>query len=546
MQSLTVPGKLDSLEKIGKYIMLAAKNAGLEKARTYKLRLAVDEIVTNIINYGYLRAGLEGVISIEAEIDEHALTITLDDTSGYFDPTLKPPPPPEYFTQPLEERSIGGWGVYLAIQSVDQFHYQRIQDHNHNIFIMYRAPHGDLLAIDSVEGSCTPISQHLTSLGYTITCVQNGQKALDLMQQQKFEMVLLDLPLQDRSAEEYIKGMKADNALRSIPIIILADPVELEEAERCIKSGAEDYIVLPYSPVVLEARVSAILERQRVRIAEQALKDTMKYEREFQIGREIQFGFLSGMLPQPPGWEIAARFEPGSEVAGVFFDSFIFSDNYVSLVMGDVRDKGITAALFMVLFRSLLRAFTQQDYTDHSNAPVKEGSKSGPSLERRTFSSVSRLTLKKAIDLTNNYILNNHSSMKMFATIFFGILDPASGMLVYINAGHEPPLILNQGEIKARLKPTGSAIGIAPDVAYEIQHIQLNPGDTLLIVSAGVIGAKNPSGQSFGRNGVLELIKTQDMSATSLLSRIETNLRTHIAEEAQLDDITMLAVRRPA
>jgi len=546
MQSLTVPGKLDSLEKIGKYIMLAAKNAGLEKVRAYKLRLAVDEIVTNIINYGYQRAGLEGVISIEAEIDEHALTITLDDTSGYFDPTLKPPPPPEYFTQPLEERTIGGWGVYLAIQSVDQFHYQRIQDHNHNIFIMYRAPHGDLLAIDSVEGSCTPISQHLTSLGYTITCVENGQKALNLLHLQKYEMVLLDLPLQDRSAEEYIKGMKADNALRGIPIIILADPVELEEAERCIKSGAEDYIVLPYSPVVLEARVSAILERQRVRIAEQALKDTMKYEREFQIGREIQFGFLPGMLPQPPGWEIAARFEPGSEVAGVFFDSFIFSDSYVSLVMGDVRDKGITAALFMVLFRSLLRAFTQQDYTDHSNAPVNEGSKSGSSLERRTFSSVSRLTLKKAIDLTNNYILNNHSSMKMFATVFFGILDPASGMLVYINAGHEPPLILNQGEIIARLKPTGSAIGIAPDVSYEIQHIQLNPGDTLLIVSAGVIGAKNSSGQSFGRNGVLELLKTQDMSATNLLSRIETSLRTHIAEEVQLDDITMLAVRRPA
>ena len=153
MQPLIVPGKLDSLEKIGAYIMLAAKNAGLEKARTYKLRLAVDEIATNIINYGYQRAGIEGVISIEADLDEHALTITLDDAAGPFDPTLRPPPPPEYFTQPLEEREIGGWGVYLAIQSVDQFHYHRLQDHNHNIFIMYRATHGHLLVIDPVQDS---------------------------------------------------------------------------------------------------------------------------------------------------------------------------------------------------------------------------------------------------------------------------------------------------------------------------------------------------------------------------------------------------------
>ena len=128
MQPLVVPGRLDSLEKIGKYIMLAAKNAGLEKARTYKLRLAVDEIATNIINYGYQRAGLEGTISVEADLDEQALSITLDDTSGYFDPTLRPPPPSEYFTQPLEERAVGGWGVYLAIQSVDQFQYHRLQD----------------------------------------------------------------------------------------------------------------------------------------------------------------------------------------------------------------------------------------------------------------------------------------------------------------------------------------------------------------------------------------------------------------------------------
>ncbi len=139
MQPLVVPGKLESLEKIGKYIMSAAQNASLEKTRAYKLRLAVDEIATNIINYGYQEAGLEGEITVEANVDDQALTITLDDTSGYYDPTVKAPPTPDNFTQPLEERKNGGWGVYLAIQNVDQFHYRRLQDHNQNIFVMYRA-----------------------------------------------------------------------------------------------------------------------------------------------------------------------------------------------------------------------------------------------------------------------------------------------------------------------------------------------------------------------------------------------------------------------
>ncbi len=138
MQSMTVPGKLDALEKIGQYIMQAAENAGLERKRAYKLRLAVDEIATNIINYGYQQAGLEGLITVNADLDERSLTITLDDTSGHFDPTIKAPPAEDAFTQPLEARKNGGWGVYLAIQSVDQFRYQRVDDHNQNIFVMYR------------------------------------------------------------------------------------------------------------------------------------------------------------------------------------------------------------------------------------------------------------------------------------------------------------------------------------------------------------------------------------------------------------------------
>jgi anti-sigma regulatory factor (Ser/Thr protein kinase) len=143
MQPLIVPGKPDSLEKIRKYTLLAAQDAGLDNKRAYKLSLAVDEIATNIITYGYQREGVEGEILVEANLDERALTITLDDTSGYYDPTLKPSVSPEDFDRPLEDRGVGGWGVYLAIHSVDEYVYKRRQDHNLNVFVVYRTNDGE-------------------------------------------------------------------------------------------------------------------------------------------------------------------------------------------------------------------------------------------------------------------------------------------------------------------------------------------------------------------------------------------------------------------
>jgi serine/threonine-protein kinase RsbW len=138
MQPLIVPGKLDSLEKIRKYTLEVTRLAGLEKPRAYKLSLAVDEIATNIINYGYTESGKDGNISVEVDFTGDSVIITLDDTAEFYDPTVKSPPDPDKFDQPLGERIMGGWGVYLAITGVDQFRYQRLKDHNRNIFIMHR------------------------------------------------------------------------------------------------------------------------------------------------------------------------------------------------------------------------------------------------------------------------------------------------------------------------------------------------------------------------------------------------------------------------
>ena len=135
MQPLTLPGTLDSLEDVRKYVTAAAAAAGLDKRATYRLNLAVDEIATNIMTHGYEEAGLEGVLDLKADIDEKKLTISIEDTGATYNPHVG-----EVDVElPLEERQIGGLGVYLTIQSVDKFLYERVSEgRNRHTFVMNR------------------------------------------------------------------------------------------------------------------------------------------------------------------------------------------------------------------------------------------------------------------------------------------------------------------------------------------------------------------------------------------------------------------------
>lgn len=138
MQPLTVPGTLDSLSAIASYVKSAAAAAGLDKKAAYNLRLAVDEIATNIILHGYQQAGRQGVIELQTDIDEQALTFYIEDTGAAFDSLQKLSVEEELVKLPIEQRPLGKLGVYLAIESVDKFFYERVANRNRNIFVVNR------------------------------------------------------------------------------------------------------------------------------------------------------------------------------------------------------------------------------------------------------------------------------------------------------------------------------------------------------------------------------------------------------------------------
>lgn len=138
MEAITVPGTIESLDAIAKYISAVAGQAGLDKKATYKLRLAIDEIATNIIIHGYQEVGKEGLLGVQADIDEHSVIIALEDIGAAFNPSEKVPVEAETLEQPLAQRPIGGLGIFIAFQGVDKFVYEKLGDRNRNIFVVKR------------------------------------------------------------------------------------------------------------------------------------------------------------------------------------------------------------------------------------------------------------------------------------------------------------------------------------------------------------------------------------------------------------------------
>jgi serine phosphatase RsbU (regulator of sigma subunit) len=276
----------------------------------------------------------------------------------------------------------------------------------------------------------------------------------------------------------------------------------------------------------LAASMSVALENARLWDQENLYRQAL--EREFEIGREIQAGFLPEILPQPKGWEIAASLKPAREVAGDFFDVFKISEGKVGLVVADVCDKGLGAALFMTLFRSLLRAASNIDFYTRT-----------PSGEKQTVTQ----RLKKAILLTNNYIEETHGETGMFATVFFGILDTHTGVMKYVNCGHVPPFVINRGKVVKTLARTGPPIGIVSDPVHVVDQVKLKPGDLLFAYSDGICDSLNVAGEAFNASGLI-LLLNENRSPKDLLDVIQRQVETFAKGVKQFDDITMLAVRR--
>jgi len=256
----------------------------------------------------------------------------------------------------------------------------------------------------------------------------------------------------------------------------------------------------------------AALAIQNERLQHQML-ERERLERELQLAREIQRTFLNRPAPQLPGWELNFRWRTAREVGGDFYDFFELPDGHLGLVIADVADKGMPAALYMTMIRALVRATVQQ---------VR----------------VPREVLERVND-----VLVPDAEQGLFVTIFFGELSLESGELSYANAGHNPPLVLRaaSGEIEL-LHPTGMALGVLEGNPLQAQQVSLSPGDVLILYTDGITEAFSPDGEIYG----LPRLRNTICSATAeaLLDAIDQSVTAFIGDAPLSDDLTLLVLRR--
>jgi sigma-B regulation protein RsbU (phosphoserine phosphatase) len=608
-----------------------------------------------------------------------------------------------------------------------------------------------LLVVDDERESCSELADQLKTLGYDLTCVHSGAHALNMLNQQHFDLLLLDMNLRGTDTGQFIKRLRNNDKLGRLPVVVIATENDIDRLHQCMEQGADDWLFEPLSPPLLEARIAHVLQDHRLReeereecekaqkladelqqvilpvgialsaetdfdrlleqilieakiaantdagtlylrnedklewaivltdslgvalggttgnkitfpplplydadgkpnmknvathvaltgesvkvadvyhaedfdfaatkkfdeqngyrtvsvltvplknnqeevigvlqlinsqdpetgevdafdfyeqlvietLASQAAvalnnqlvfkrqAELLKLEHDVQVGHSIQADFLpqDKDMPHRDGWEIATCLHPARQVAGDFYDVFEMTSDRIGFLVADVCDKGVGAALFMALMRSLLRAFAQQHYALDLTQMLGDGDdarrRRDDSQDFQFVPSAGSLALERAVQLTNDYVATNHGSLGMFATMFFGVLNPTNGAIMYINGGHNAPYIVDvNGKVKQQIGQTGPAVGMFPGAHFDIRQIQLEPGDCLVIYTDGVPDARAPGGAFFTEKRLVELISAPTSSAQELLDRLQSAIFKHIATADQFDDVTLLIVRR--
>lgn len=268
---------------------------------------------------------------------------------------------------------------------------------------------------------------------------------------------------------------------------------------------------------------------------------TVKYELE--RAGQIQKGFLPSEVPTLTNWEIATYFHPAREVAGDFYDAFLLPGGYLGLVIADVCDKGVGSALYMSMIRSLVRIFSGETLLKGFTVSAFDREEDQTLLSRAT-TDLEQFKPLRAIQLTNDYIASQHGHMDMFATLFFGVLNPSSGLMTYINGGHEPLFVIGSNGLSQSIDPTGPAVGIMPGMEFTVEQTRIQPGEILFGYTDGVVEAQTASGDLFTRKRLKSLLGRPEPSGAELLERIKTEVFTHTGDSQLSDDITMLTLQR--
>ena len=356
---------------------------------------------------------------------------------------------------------------------------------------------------------------------YEFFFAHNGLEALQvLLKHPDISIILSDINMPEMDGLTLLAKIN-EMRIPSLKCIMVSAYGDMDNIRQAMNGGAFDFATKPIDLDDLQRTIDKAVEQiEYIRSAQKEHAQLVDIQTDLSVAREIQHAILPRTfdlkLQDADKVNIYASMLAAKDVGGDFYDFFPIDDHRMGFTIADVSGKGVPAAIFMAVSRTLIKATGLQD------KPTNE-----------CMSSV-------------NDMLCDESVGSMFVTVFYGIYDLLTGHITFTNAGHNPPYILKaNGTVEALQAPCNLVLGAVPGVPFTCNTLELEPGDTLFMYTDGVTEAENKNHDQFGESRLEEaLAECKGADSKHIVDTVNAKVKEFINGAAQSDDITQLVIRR--
>ena len=356
----------------------------------------------------------------------------------------------------------------------------------------------------------------IRSGSYSFEFARNGVEALEMLNlHQDIDMVVSDINMPKMDGLTLLEQIpKVDPDIRSIIISAYGDMKNIRTA---MNRGAFDFVTKPLDFEDLQVTIDRTLRHlEEWREALASRDKLVALQNELDVASSTQQSILPKVFPQSTDYQVFANMEPARNVGGDFYDVIRLDRGQVGLAIADVSDKGVPAALFMMSSRTLLKG-----------------------------AAIGTPDPGEALREVNELLYEENETM-MFVTVLYSVYNPETGRLTYSNGGHDAPMLIRPDGSSELLSLTGGvALGVAPDIEFPSNTVQLEPGDTILLYTDGITEAMNGDGEQFGVKRMHDVFaasppENSQQAAEAMFEAV----RDFVGDTPQSDDITCLVLRR--
>lgn len=376
-----------------------------------------------------------------------------------------------------------------------------------------------ILVVDDAKPNIKILADLLSDQAQVLFAT-SGQAALQKASEEELDLILLDVMMPEMDGYEVCEKLKADSRTSQIPVVFVTGLADEQDEEKGLRLGAIDYVTKPFKPAIVRARVRNHLQARQhqhdLEVAHARLRESL--EKEMRIAHDIQMA----MLPTKSGGgesfgnvDVAAVLVPARSVGGDLYNYFLVGPDRLFFAIGDVSDKGVPAALFMVKTNTLLRGVAGTvDALD---------------------------TLMQRV----NRELCRDNDACMFVTLIAGTIDLATGEYELSNGGHNLPVLMRaDGSCDYLETLTGPALGFDESAEFPVMRSRLEPGESLLLYTDGVTEAFNSRDEMFSDERLVEVLAGKSSAgATAATRHILSAVKDFAGDHGQSDDITVVALR---